>query len=91
MLFAQSLTWDRAHALWDLGRCLGRGSHSRGKNLDDAAEACGHVVTCALDGLPALAMDEEGRVFAINLAGGSYVVRIGRVSDGRFREAEWAL
>jgi hypothetical protein len=90
MIFAQKLTVDRAQALWDLGRRLNRGLTADQADLNDAADACGHVVRCADHGTPALAVDEEGRVFAVNVADGSYVVRIGRVFDGMFRESEWA-
>ena len=90
MLFAQQLTVDRAQALWDLGRRLNRGLMARQSSLNDAADACGHIVSTADHGTPAVAVDEEGRVFAVNVADGSYVVRIGRVFDGLFRESEWA-
>jgi hypothetical protein len=90
MLFAQRLTVDRAQALWDLGRRLNRGLPSKETDPNDAAQACGHVVSSADHGTPAVAVDEEGRVFAVNTADGSYVVRIGRVFDGLFRESEWA-
>ncbi|MGD0675393.1 MAG: hypothetical protein ABSC94_08240 [Polyangiaceae bacterium] len=90
MLFAQTLTVDRAQSLWDLGRRLKRGLWVGENNPNDAAQARGHLLTAAESGLPAVVMDEEGRVFAVNSAEGSYIVWIGRVSDGVFRASDWA-
>jgi hypothetical protein len=91
-MYALRLTLDRAQALWDLGRRLNRGATALATDPNDAAEACGHIVSPVdvRQGTPAVAVDEEGRVFAVNLSDGSYVVRIGRVFDGLFRESEWA-
>lgn len=85
MLFAQSLTVDRAQALWNLGLQLNRGATAIEGDLNVVAAARGHVLSAAGAGAPAVAVDDQGRIFAVNLAQGSYVVRIGRVSDGMFR------
>ena len=90
MLFGQSLTLDRAQALWDLGRQLNRGRFTSDRDPDATADAYGHVLTSAGHGTPALAVDDEGRIFAVSAVGRSYVVRIGRISDGMFRPSEWA-
>jgi hypothetical protein len=89
-MFAQNLTVDRAQALWDLGLRLNRGSRAGEADPDAAAAAQGHVLSVAAPGAPALSVDDQGRVFAVNLAGGTWVVRIGRVSDGMFRASDWA-
>ena len=90
MLFAQNLTVDRAQALWDLGLRLNRGATVGDEDPNAVAETQGHVLSAAKAGTPAVAVDDQGRIFAVNLAHGSYVVRIGRVSDGMFRASDWA-
>jgi len=90
MLFAHRLTVDRAQALWELGLRLQRGLQAGEDDPNDAAHARGHVLVAASEGAPAVAVDDEGRVFAVNLSDGSYVVRIGRVCDGMFRPSEWS-
>jgi len=90
MQIAQNLTADRAQALWELGRSLQRGLPAAEGNPNEAAQARGHLLTTADYGLPAVAIDDEGRIFAVNVFGCSYVVRIGRISDGMFRASEWA-
>jgi hypothetical protein len=91
MLFSESLTVDRAQALWDLGRRQNRGLQAVERDPNDAANACGHLLAGAVQGMPAVAIDDQGRIFAVNVADGSYIVRIGRVFDGMFRASEWAL
>lgn len=90
MLFAQRLTLDRAQALWELGLRLQRGLQAPEDDPNVAAHAHGHVLVAAGQGTPAVAVDDEGRVFAVNLCEGAYVVRIGRVCDGMFRPSEWS-
>jgi hypothetical protein len=90
MLFAQNLTVDRAQALWDLGLRLNRGADVGDRDPNDVAAAQGHILSTAGAGSPAVSVDDQGRIFAVNLAHGTYVVRIGRVSDGVFRASDWA-
>jgi len=90
MMFSESLTVDRAQALWDLGRRLNRGLVACEEDPNDAANARGHILSSADRGMPAVAIDDQGRIFAVNVSDGSYVVRIGRVFDGMFRASEWA-
>ncbi len=81
---AGNVTIDHVTALWHQGRMAGDGRHLNYRDLNEGARSLGELVWGASDGSPAVARDEEGYLWAINIAGGTMAVRVGQVQDGRF-------